>query len=398
MPNTNFQTIFQMPGIVNNFVKQATGRDSVSQIDMDFVTVAQDKQTVHHEIDFDDAATFVNNNELPMSVIAKIAAVQEGTGDPSSENIRPITGWTGLKLWDDPEYDAPVVFNQRITNGNFNGTTGWSVNNATISATNNIGSMLASASGGFVASTTAYVANHVYLSMCEIKVTHGKARFIAAPPSTAQKDTTKVNEWEEMYIIFTRSSSATEGFPRIYDYRADRDAILIKNVMVFDLTQMFGDTIANYIASLETATTGAGYAFFRKIFYKEYYAYTANPGISCASAVNGDPYRLSTVTFPNPPGTVYGGALNLTTGLLTVTHGYIASYVDESLPGEWISDRDVYAAGTTPSEGAEVVYVLAEPVTYELDPVEVKSMIGQNNVFADTGDVAVSYTSYIPVP
>ena len=44
---------------------------------------------------------------------------------------------------------------------------------------------------------------------------------------------------------------------------------------VFDLTQMFGTTIADYIYSLEQTTPGAGVAWFRKLFPKPYYEYNA---------------------------------------------------------------------------------------------------------------------------
>ena len=43
----------------------------------------------------------------------------------------------------------------------------------------------------------------------------------------------------------------------------------------FDLTQMFGSTIADYITSLETANAGAGVLWFKKLFPKSYYAYNA---------------------------------------------------------------------------------------------------------------------------
>lgn len=43
----------------------------------------------------------------------------------------------------------------------------------------------------------------------------------------------------------------------------------------FDLTQMFGSTIADYIYSLEQANAGAGVAWFKKLFPKPYYAYDA---------------------------------------------------------------------------------------------------------------------------
>lgn len=43
--------------------------------------------------------------------------------------------------------------------------------------------------------------------------------------------------------------------------------------MVFDLTQMLGSTIADYIYSLEQSTSGAGVAWFRALFPNDYYAY-----------------------------------------------------------------------------------------------------------------------------
>ena len=44
---------------------------------------------------------------------------------------------------------------------------------------------------------------------------------------------------------------------------------------LFDLTQMFGSTIADYIYSIEQANAGAGVAWFKKLFPKPYYAYNA---------------------------------------------------------------------------------------------------------------------------
>lgn len=46
---------------------------------------------------------------------------------------------------------------------------------------------------------------------------------------------------------------------------------------VFDLTQMFGSQIANYIYSLEQANAGAGVAWVKQFLPKDYYEYTATP-------------------------------------------------------------------------------------------------------------------------
>lgn len=44
---------------------------------------------------------------------------------------------------------------------------------------------------------------------------------------------------------------------------------------VFDLTQMFGSTIADYLYNLETQTAGAGVSVFKSLFGADYYAYNA---------------------------------------------------------------------------------------------------------------------------
>ena len=89
--------------------------------------------------------------------------------------------------------------------------------------------------------------------------------------------------------------------------------------------------------------------------------------------------------------TCYGGELSNENGVQTLelTHGYIASYNGETLPSTWISDRDVYAEGTTPTTGAEVVYELATPQTIPQDSLSIASTAGVNNIWCDSGDITV---------
>lgn len=51
--------------------------------------------------------------------------------------------------------------------------------------------------------------------------------------------------------------------------------VVAKDISVYDLTLAFGSTIADYIYNLEQNTAGAGVAFFRSIFGKNYYQYDA---------------------------------------------------------------------------------------------------------------------------
>lgn len=81
------------------------------------------------------------------------------------------------------------------------------------------------------------------------------------------------------------------------------DGITMK-ANIFDLTQMFGSTIADYIFSLETANAGAGVAWFKKLFPNDYYEYNAGELISVSglqshdmvgfNAINPDNYIIGT--------------------------------------------------------------------------------------------------------
>ena len=41
--------------------------------------------------------------------------------------------------------------------------------------------------------------------------------------------------------------------------------------------------------------------------------------------------------------------------------------------------------------GVKLVYILATPTTVQLTPTEVKSLLGDNNIWSDTGDVVAEY-------
>ena len=90
--------------------------------------------------------------------------------------------------------------------------------------------------------------------------------------------------------------------------------------------------------------------------------------------------------------TVYGGSLDLISGVLTITDAFIEAYNGETLPSTWVSDRDVYSQGTEPTTGAQVVYKLSEPSAVQLDPHSITAIKGTNTFQTDTtGDITVKY-------
>jgi hypothetical protein len=103
------------------------------------------------------------------------------------------------------------------------------------------------------------------------------------------------------------------------------------------------------------------------------------------------PYNGRTTTIPFTDGQgqsveVFGGSVDVVNGVVT-PYPYYASYNGEQLTGEWISDRDVYAEGTTPTIGAQVVNIGATGTSFDVQPTSIKSLDGVNNVWASTGDV-----------
>ena len=90
-------------------------------------------------------------------------------------------------------------------------------------------------------------------------------------------------------------------------------------------------------------------------------------------------------------GTVYGGSVDVVSGPLSSTMDEIESYNGETIGEPWISSLDDYAQGATPTMGAQVVYTTATPRTYQLTPQEVKTLLGQNYIWSDSGDVSVDY-------
>ena len=89
--------------------------------------------------------------------------------------------------------------------------------------------------------------------------------------------------------------------------------------------------------------------------------------------------------------TVYGGSVDLCSGVGTLTMANIASYNGETIGEPWLSSMDKYVAGATPTTGAQVVYTLANPITFQLTPNQLEMLERYNTIWADEGEIAVTY-------
>jgi hypothetical protein len=251
-----------------------------------------------------------------------IDPVQSGSGDPSPDNVRPISGWTGAEV----TRTGANVWHEEWEAGSIDSSTGENMATAGIIRTKN------------------------YIPV--LPDTKYFAHFGNYPDGNVK---TRFYDSSKNYIGYMQKSNTAVA--------PNNPFVIPTNAyyLRFQFANTYGTTYNNDISINYPATDTA------------YHAY------------QGETYIIDL------GGTRYGGTLDMTTGKLTVTHGQIASYAGEALPGEWISDRDVYSAGATPTTGAQVVYKLATPIVYDLDPVTVTTLLGTNNVWADTGDSTIKY-------
>lgn len=240
--------------------------------------------------------------------VVSLEPKQAGSGDPSPENVRPISGYDSLSLtrcgknlWKDTiiENDGAFTF-------------------------------------GFL------------------------------PPGTYTFSMVNVNDWwssgpsgKNFYLKWGGSPDKTLGF-------STQGGVGERNYATFTLNAASIVTLSTYIRGISTDITDIQLELG-------------------STPTDYEPYQGETydIAFPE---TVYGGAVDVVTGVGSKTWGHIASYNGESLPGEWISDRDVYASGTTPATGAQVAYKLATPESFQTTGNrQLTSLVGYNTIYT-TGD------------
>lgn len=279
-------------------------------------------------------------NEPLKACTVEINPVQSGSGTPSPSNIRPISGWSGANIANISDVNAVEYF-KGLTLGTYAfiemSSLSWSeqadgIFRTSVPRTYGTGNfnLLSSRYTTYTGahSTVSNIQNLVNINGNGLYVNSGSATFFCAD-SAYTDETVFKNSLQGVYLLYQLANPTT---PTITP------------------------------TQFNTLLTAFG--------------------------LNG--YMIP-VSWQTEAGTIYGGELDVTSGVLTVTDGYIASYDGETLPSTWISDRDVYAEGTTPTTGAEVVYKLATPTEVSLTPTEITTLYGNNNIWADSGDMAITY-------
>lgn len=324
-------------------------------------------------------AHFTDGADMPAkSVVVNIEPKQSGTGTPSPDNVRQISGWESVNLYGRGKNLIDAVNLSPTSSARWVNTDG-------VAVKSNVQYTLS-------AKASKSLSNRVYVVFTD------KATITQSETASGKTFLT---------AQFVNSDTLT------FTFTANNDAYIYLYI---------GDVVGDFTLSdvqIETGTTATAY----------------------------EPYT-GTTTPVNLGRTVYGGTLDVVSGLLTVDRamvdlgslnwGYSAYNIfyvvkndikpvsgggssianlicsiyeadssdniyDHKHDGAigyhnglhqlWVNDSRYTSAADFKSamNGVQLVYELATPQTYQLTSTEVKTLLGENNVWADAGAVSVTY-------
>ncbi len=270
-----------------------------------------------------------------------IEPVQSGTGDPSPTNVLPISGWTGCNV----TRTGKNLLNNVGTSATIQGIT-WTVND----------------DGSVTANGTAAGNSFFKMSNAEHPLFLRGGTTVIASGCPAGGSNAKYE--------LTITALPTGGASIAHDYGSG------------GTTSFSEDVECGCQLCVRSGVTVNNIKFW--------------PMVRLASDTNPAYVKYATVyliTFPISAGTVYSGTLTINedgSGELRA-RPYYASYNGGALVGPWVSSMDVYAPGTTPTIGAQVVDLGGEESVYPITAQQITTLLSTNNIWADCGDVEVTY-------
>jgi hypothetical protein len=316
--------------------------------------------------------TDASNTNL-IECVAKVEAVQEGSGDPSPTNIRPIIGQTEANVWVSGKNLLAKSFDQ--------------INNVS----RNLSNMFFIKRGTYIFSFDDMNADTWRLGLYLLDANGNDLSDIKYKPN-AYLNWSSTSHW---WVQGSNSTSKSMQFDIVED-------CYIR--VIFGLGTTTASTSA-VGAKLEVGTTPTTYEPY-----------------------NGQTYNIDL------DGTRYGGKVDLVSGELTVDRVSVdlstVSFTYDSTNKRWskqFSDMKNYSSrsanlmfeqyeatisaytgdtGTAFAYGGNIyiydaeqsltisgkcVYELATPITYQLTPQQIKLLKGTNNISCNTGDLSIKY-------
>ena len=294
----------------------------------------------------------------PLGVVTEWKPAQEGSGDPSPENVRPIKGRDSVTV----ERCGGNLLDIRTDSPRYNG--GYS--NATKRVIKPHVLAVGLTGNNYFASDniTEYIIKDGYLQFSTKQNGYGIGVGVLLIPG-------------KTYTISWTGNASDLGTINCVYYKADGAPL----------------DESNYGQKTFSVPIDAVYSV---IVFREYDKVDGPLTFENITLVPGTvtpaytPYTGQTAALTLPH-TIYGGTADAVAGEGQETWKLINSYAGEDLPGKWISDRDVYASGTAPTTGAQVSYKLAEPIPFtSTGALPIPALSGVNTVLTNADSVTVT--------
>lgn len=360
------------------------------------VTIAQLESVLPTDTASGAIASFPDGSDLfdYLSCIVNIEPVQAGSGTPSPDNVRPITGWTGCEvdvvgknLWNNNVEDyirpsdyfvCPVQLEQgayytcsvKLKEGK-TALTGYTIGLA------KHGNKYADFGGIDVfANPSGYLPPYTRIVL--ITSAYDDPRLCVYTSPLNQEG---FEEFFDHYEVqFEKGSTSTPYEP----YAGTTYPVSWQT----EAGTVYGGTVdvVTGVLTVDRAGVDLGaidYAMFSSGFSRSRFRTTALETLIKKPPNNNTPVEAISSMFD---------LVNWGTGNSTDVVGVFGVDTDGDL-SVWLNASD-YSDATAfkmAMSGQKVVYKLAQTQTYQLTPTQVHALLGQNNVWADCGDVEVQY-------
>lgn len=318
-------------------------------------------------------ATFTAVRSAPLkSLVVTMEPVQSGSGDPSPDNVRPISGYTEVNVWRTGRNLFPVDID--IDDSLY--THSYSL--SSYPAIADFFAALNILRGQKVIASCAKTGTASGSSIGQVRVMYGSTTLVAFNPNEAKVVPDVDYSTATSVIIYGSTTGATVT-----------DVMLEAGETVHDFVPYTGTTVTISLGGTRYGGTLDVVTGVMTVTHKE---------ITVASAArkvyNADRHLLGLV-FPS------GAMADASSQRNAITSMYpVRDPIVDKAAKLWRSEIDVMDESFSDQASAEAaladfvcVYKLATPFTVQLDPEEVQTLVGENNVWSDAGDVTVTYRS-----
>lgn len=328
-------------------------------------------------------------DDLPIEdMVVQIEPVQSGSGDPSPDNVRPISGWTGAtvtrtgkNLWN-PEIEHRYTSNLKIG--------GVVASGAPLPD----GSLILLA-GTYVVSVSEAMSG-IYVAGANgsnIAVAYNKT-FLTFTVPTKQacsimlyKAGITIDVWDTYNIQLELGSTATAYEP----YQGTTYPITWQSAGTLyggAVNPVTGKLVVDWASITFDGTQAVGLPGWQSRSGSSAWLYVPSqtPGLEETTSA----YTIPNIISDMLPTVAYTPVYNGDIGISRVQGAGSAWGLAVRVPVEGLTTAQLINAWLAENP-IHVVYKVSTPQTYTLTPTEIRTLLGANNIWADTGDVSVEY-------